>query len=587
MPIDFPTGPTTGDVYSYQDKSWRYSGTAWDALTPAFGDAFLPAGSIIQWTSSTIPANWLICDGAAVSRNTYSSLFAAIGTTYGAGNGTTTFNLPDVPNGDSAGIVAGIKLSSSVTVTTTATDLPGITLSANLKGGRTYRISFYCANLNASANTRARFDLYANSVIIARDYVGIPQASGGANVNVQTTYTAPADGAYTIKVNGLVDVGTATMTLYADTTSLIGLDVEDMGEAANSSLRTRSIIKASAGTTAGDSELATRLGVAEAAVGQRALSANAIINGAFDIWQRGTSLNLPSGVSSYLADRFNIRVDGPAGTPVYSRQSFTPGSAPVAGYEGTFFARFTTGGNVTCSVFNHAIEDVRTFAGQVVTLSFWMKTSTPKTFTLNLRQDFGSGGSAVVDQTATYTTTTSWQRFTQTFNVASVTGKTIGTNNALWIQLISYTAQTGNFDVDVWGVQLEAGTVATPFRRNAPSLQGELAACQRYYEKSYDLEIAPGTNNGNLVDFYGTSDGSNNLVTRVSFAVPKRAGYTLTTFTNTGVSGQAAYTRSGVSTTATTIPYRFSQGAFHVYVGVGVAWSVANMNFHWTVNAEL
>jgi hypothetical protein len=65
--------------------------------------------------------------------------------------------------------------------------------------------------------------------------------------------------------------------------------------------------------------------------------------------------------------------------------------------------------------------------------------------------------------------------------LASIAGKTIGTNNALWIQLISYTAQTGNFDVDVWGVQLESGTVATPFRRNAPSIQAELAACQRYY----------------------------------------------------------------------------------------------------------
>jgi microcystin-dependent protein len=263
MPIDFPTGPATGQVYTYLGKSWVYNGTGWDVATPNVGDAFLPAGSIIQWTSSTLPANWLLCDGSAISRNTYSSLFAAIGTTYGAGNGTTTFNLPDVPNGDSAGIVAGIKLSSSVTVTTTATDLPGVTLSVNLKGGRTYRISFYCANLNAAASTRARFDVYANSVIIARDYVGIPQPSGGANVNVQTTYTAPADGAYTIKVNGLVDVGTATMTLYADTTSLIGLDVEDMGEAANSALRTRSIIKASAGTTSGDSELATRLGAVE------------------------------------------------------------------------------------------------------------------------------------------------------------------------------------------------------------------------------------------------------------------------------------------------------------------------------------
>jgi hypothetical protein len=212
-------------------------------------------------------------------------------------------------------------------------------------------------------------------------------------------------------------------------------------------------------------------------------SGNVIINGAFDIWQRGISLNLPSGVNRYLADRFGIRVDSPSGTPVYSRQSFTPGAAPVAGNEGTFFARFTTGGNVTCSVFNYPIEDVRTFAGQTVTISFWMKTSTAKTFTMTIRQDFGSGGSSVVDQTATYTTTTSWQRFTQTFNLASISGKTIGTNNYLLFQPISYTSQTGNFDVDIWGVQLEAGAVATPFKRNSPSIAAEFAACQRYYQR--------------------------------------------------------------------------------------------------------
>jgi hypothetical protein len=211
---------------------------------------------------------------------------------------------------------------------------------------------------------------------------------------------------------------------------------------------------------------------------------NKIINGDFGIWQRGTTLNLPSGTSSYLADRFNIRVDSPSGTPVYSRQTFTPGTAPVTGYEGQFFARFTTGGNVACSVFCQNIEDVRTFAGQTVTLSFWMKTSTAKTFTMLLRQDFGSGGSSIVDLTASYTTTTSWARYTQTFNLASITGKTIGTNSSLLLQTIAYGSQTGNFDVDIWGVQLEAGSVMSPFTTASGSIGGELALCQRYYYRT-------------------------------------------------------------------------------------------------------
>lgn len=60
--------------------------------TPAL---LLPAGSIIGWGASTPPSGWLSCDGAAVSRTTYASLFAAIGTSFGAGDGSTTFDLPD------------------------------------------------------------------------------------------------------------------------------------------------------------------------------------------------------------------------------------------------------------------------------------------------------------------------------------------------------------------------------------------------------------------------------------------------------------------------------------------------------------
>lgn len=61
---------------------------------------FAPAseriGSIKGWGGAAVPAGWLDCNGAAVSRSTYSALFAEIGTAYGAGDGATTFNLPDL-----------------------------------------------------------------------------------------------------------------------------------------------------------------------------------------------------------------------------------------------------------------------------------------------------------------------------------------------------------------------------------------------------------------------------------------------------------------------------------------------------------
>lgn len=55
-----------------------------------------PVGSIIMYGAATAPTGWLLCDGSAVSRTTYADLFTAISTTYGTGNGSTTFNVPDM-----------------------------------------------------------------------------------------------------------------------------------------------------------------------------------------------------------------------------------------------------------------------------------------------------------------------------------------------------------------------------------------------------------------------------------------------------------------------------------------------------------
>ena len=56
----------------------------------------VPTGAISQFAGATAPANWLLCDGSAVSRTTYSALFSVIGDTYGTGDGSTTFNLPNL-----------------------------------------------------------------------------------------------------------------------------------------------------------------------------------------------------------------------------------------------------------------------------------------------------------------------------------------------------------------------------------------------------------------------------------------------------------------------------------------------------------
>lgn len=57
--------------------------------------SLVPTGGMIAWPSDVIPSGWLLCNGQAVSRSTYAELFAVTGTAYGAGDGSTTFNLPD------------------------------------------------------------------------------------------------------------------------------------------------------------------------------------------------------------------------------------------------------------------------------------------------------------------------------------------------------------------------------------------------------------------------------------------------------------------------------------------------------------
>ena len=63
----------------------------------------IPTGTIVPWSDSSIPSGFLECNGAAVSRTTYSALFAIVGTTYGAGDGSSTFNLPDLQDNVAVG----------------------------------------------------------------------------------------------------------------------------------------------------------------------------------------------------------------------------------------------------------------------------------------------------------------------------------------------------------------------------------------------------------------------------------------------------------------------------------------------------
>jgi hypothetical protein len=339
---------------------------------------------------------------------------------------------------------------------------------------------------------------------------------------------------------------------------------------------------------------------------------NKIINGDCFYNQRGfSSQTLTTETSVYIVDRFtgtNIL----SGSSTFSVQQFTPGSAPVAGYEAKQYLRAVTTGQdsiFTGTILGQTVEDVRTFAGQTVTVSFWAKAAsgTPNV-SFEFRQVFGTGGSpsATVENaggTQKFAITTSWVRYSRTITLPSISGKTLGTDNNskleynIWVSAGSaFDSRTGSLGIqtntfDLWGFQLEAGSVATSFTTATGTLQGEFAACQRYFTSSFPNGVAPGNKsgssvaNGNDLSNYSTTVG-NAYTTFKPFQVPMRTAPSVTIFNmeNVGTATWSLYNSSTKVSDTAPLSVDVSARGFLVYFS-GATITVSNGG--WSANAEL
>jgi hypothetical protein len=236
---------------------------------------------------------------------------------------------------------------------------------------------------------------------------------------------------------------------------------------------------------------------------------NAVINGGFDNWQRGTSFgSLTDG--SFFADRWAVDFNGTGATRTVSRQEIAGAWATSSRYFSRY-AQSVAGTGGTYNWFHTRIEGVATYAGQTVTVSFMAKADASRSVDVAISQVFGGGGSAQVNYNfGTAALTTSWQRFTYNVALTSISGKTIGTNDNLELdfKMPVNTAMT----IDVGDVQLEVGSVATQFTRAGGTIQGELAACQRYYFR----EVV-----GGAYGFLGTgSSAQSTTAASISFPLP-------------------------------------------------------------------
>jgi hypothetical protein len=203
--------------------------------------------------------------------------------------------------------------------------------------------------------------------------------------------------------------------------------------------------------------------------GTAATSGNTVINGGFDIWQRGTSFNTSS---LYTADRWACFYT--AGTTTFSREATIVPPGQI------YSMKLTQTVATTTPYIFQSVETANTIplAGQQVTISAYVYGTVSSSFSLELFF------STTVDKTPV----TSWdgsvasvtQSVGPTWTRITATGVVPSNAKSLRIGVLVNGLALSQ-PAYISGVQLEAGPVATPFKRNAPSIQAELAACQRYY----------------------------------------------------------------------------------------------------------
>jgi len=316
----------------------------------------------------------------------------------------------------------------------------------------------------------------------------------GIQINGQTDIISATDGSLTISGAELPTVTNLNATGIVTATGFVGNITGNINATGVSTIATLNVtqsnptnLNVSGVTTTATLRATSIVGVTTAGITTAYIGSvndgplsglrNRIINGNFDIWQRGTSTSM-SASSVYTIDRW---VTGGTGTT--SRQTFTLGQTEVPGNP-KYYAQYNISSNSQNYEFTQKIEGVETFAGEQVTLSFYARrTSGTINIGARLVQYFGTGGSpsgTVVTSVSggNLSLTTSWQKFVFTASVPSISGKTIGSNNddSLWVSFQINDTNTGT--IQFAQVQLEAGTVATPFERR--SFGQELALCQRY-----------------------------------------------------------------------------------------------------------
>jgi hypothetical protein len=299
---------------------------------------------------------------------------------------------------------------------------------------------------------------------------------------------------------------------------------------------------------------------------------NRLINGGMQIDQRnsGASVSSSTGVATYTVDRWYVYATGAAVTAQRITSSNTTFTSAV---------RITGAASNTAVSFGQRIEVQNSYdlAGKTVTLSFYAASSA--SITLTWKAYYAGAADNFTTQTqsntGTQATTSTLTKYSATFTLpsAATTGVSIEIG-------VAGAFTSGTFDLT--GVQLELGSVATPFERR--SFGQELVLCQRYYEKSYDVGTAPGTvtSNGAI----GVFPAAYAVYFQVQFKAIKRVVATCTGYSpQTGATGKYNWNMSTPNDTALT--GTIANGQYGITFFNSSSPGNVSAYLHFTADAEL
>ena len=290
--------------------------------------------------------------------------------------------------------------------------------------------------------------------------------------------------------NGALDMrtlGNAIDTTMATMTPKSLVDAKgDLIAATANDIPARLPVGANGETPVADSSTSTGLRYTAGNVNQ-----NPVLNSAMQVWQRGTSFSVAASSTAYTADRWQVATQANQASTI-SRQTVSD-TTNLPNIQYALRVQRNSGQTGTGGLgLGQSIESVNSipYAGKTVTLSFYARAGanyspTGNGFFASVYTGTGTDQNVLVfytGSTQAFSTspslTTTWTRYTATGTISST-----ATELGLYMSMTPTGTAGANDWYEITGVQLDVGSVALPYRPYAGTIQGELAACQRYYQR--------------------------------------------------------------------------------------------------------